>query len=358
MNVKVSEIPTTSGIYKFTNTENSKIYIGSAKNLRKRFTQHTTELRLNIHHSSHFQAAWNKYGEDKFTYEIIEFVEVTDLLLEREQYYLDTLLFAQEYIRKESNKFLELGYNMNPIAANRLGSKQSKEAIKKTIENNPRILPVIHYDFSGNKLGEYLTTGDASKATGANRVNILMCCKHEVDYTHKGFFIYKHEEEIYKEYVKSLHENPFIIQPWNKGLKTGRMEKDECVILFDRYGRYIKKFTHQTDLSKFINTTSSNISKYKNIKVHKNYLFFDLNYDYEPIISKLRDKYWYIHEVNEIEHKKILVFDNFDNFIISFDSVEEASKLLELNSNSIYNVLCGKRNQLKGFKFKYFEDIV
>jgi len=37
MNIKLSEIPTTSGIYKFTNLTTSKIYIGSAKNLRKRF---------------------------------------------------------------------------------------------------------------------------------------------------------------------------------------------------------------------------------------------------------------------------------------------------------------------------------
>lgn len=29
---------------------------------------------------------------------------------------------------------------------------------------------------------------------------------------------------------------------------------------------------------------------------------------------------------------------------------------MNLNENSIYNVLCGKRKQIKGFK--YFEDIV
>lgn len=53
------------------------------------------------------------------------------LLLIREQYYLDTLLFAQEYINHKSNKFLELGYNINPITSNRIGSKQTIESIKK-----------------------------------------------------------------------------------------------------------------------------------------------------------------------------------------------------------------------------------
>lgn len=358
MNIKINEIPTTSGIYKFTNTETSKIYIGSAKNLRKRFVQHTSALKLNKHHSLYFQNAWNKYGEDKFIYEIIEFVEIIDLLLEREQYYLDTLLFAQEYIKKESNKFLELGYNINPIAANRLGSKQSEEAIRKSVLNNSRVNPIIHYDFAGNKIGEYISSGEASKATGINRGNIYQCCKHETEYTQKGFFIYKYEEEIYKEYMESLHNNPFVIQPWNKGLKTGKIDKKESIILFDRYGRYIKKFTHQTDVAEFLKTSTSNVSRYKNNKILKNHLIYDLNYNYEPIISELRQKYWYVHEVQEQEFKHILVFDNFDNFIISFNTTEEASEIMELNRNSIYNVLCGKRKQLKGFKFKYFEDIV
>ena len=50
-------IPTTSGIYKFTNTVNNKIYIGSAQNLRKRFFKHVNLLNKNSHHSLHFQNA-------------------------------------------------------------------------------------------------------------------------------------------------------------------------------------------------------------------------------------------------------------------------------------------------------------
>lgn len=95
MNIKnLSEVPTCSGIYCFTNIENNKIYVGSARNLRKRLTHHLSNLRLNKHHSKHFQNAWNKYGEDSFEYKVIEFVDDISNLLIREQYYLDTLLFA------------------------------------------------------------------------------------------------------------------------------------------------------------------------------------------------------------------------------------------------------------------------
>lgn len=47
-------IPISGGIYKFISKSSGKIYIGSAKNLRKRFVQHRSNLRLNKHHSIHF----------------------------------------------------------------------------------------------------------------------------------------------------------------------------------------------------------------------------------------------------------------------------------------------------------------
>lgn len=92
--IDLSKIPTTCGVYCFKNKINNKIYIGSTKNLRKRFVQHISDLRLNKHHSIHFQNAWNKYKEENFEYNVIELVEDISILLVREQYYLDTLLFA------------------------------------------------------------------------------------------------------------------------------------------------------------------------------------------------------------------------------------------------------------------------
>ena len=61
--------------------------------------------RAKCHHSVHFQNAYNKYGESSFVYDIIENVQDSSQLLIREQYYLDTLLFAQDYINKITNHF-------------------------------------------------------------------------------------------------------------------------------------------------------------------------------------------------------------------------------------------------------------
>src|SRR5229473_6154293 len=63
-------IPTTSGIYKITCTANKRIYIGSAVNLRKRKNEHWNAFKRNQHHNRHLQRAWDKYGEQAFTFEV------------------------------------------------------------------------------------------------------------------------------------------------------------------------------------------------------------------------------------------------------------------------------------------------
>jgi group I intron endonuclease len=78
-----------SGIYKIVNTKNQKFYLGSSKNIEKRWWRHKSDLRTGKHHNTHLQRAWNKYGEQHF---VIEVIELTEKLLEREQYYLDNLL--------------------------------------------------------------------------------------------------------------------------------------------------------------------------------------------------------------------------------------------------------------------------
>lgn len=100
------------GIYKITNLNNNKFYIGSSKNIQQRWAKHKALLRYNKHENSKLQNSWNKHGEDNFLFEIIEECEEESLFI-REQYYLDTLLFAQEFTRKENDKFYQLGYNLS-----------------------------------------------------------------------------------------------------------------------------------------------------------------------------------------------------------------------------------------------------
>jgi group I intron endonuclease len=64
-------------IYKIINLVNDKFYVGSTINKKVRFRQHRRFLRQNRHHCKHLQAAWNLYGESKFTFEVVEFVDIS-----------------------------------------------------------------------------------------------------------------------------------------------------------------------------------------------------------------------------------------------------------------------------------------
>lgn len=68
------------GIYKIVNRVTDQFYIGSAVNLQRRKTRHFSELRNNRHNNKKLQASWNKYGEEAFVFEVLEYVADKELL--------------------------------------------------------------------------------------------------------------------------------------------------------------------------------------------------------------------------------------------------------------------------------------
>ena len=107
-----------SGIYKIINLSNNKIYVGSAINIRTRWNSHRSLLNNNKHDNNHLQNAWNRYSENNFRFEIIEYVNNKNNLLLREQFWINKLNVCDKTI----------GYNLCPIAGSRLGQKISEES--------------------------------------------------------------------------------------------------------------------------------------------------------------------------------------------------------------------------------------
>src|SRR6266581_2800509 len=112
-------IPPASGIYKITCTANNRIYIGSALNLRERRRAHFGALRRNEHINKHLQNAWNKYGEQAFIFEVLEYILPMSLTA-REQYWFNKL---KPFDRK--------GFNIAREAGSTLGYKYAPETIEK-----------------------------------------------------------------------------------------------------------------------------------------------------------------------------------------------------------------------------------
>lgn len=104
------------GIYLIKNLFNDKVYIGSAKKLISRLSNHRHLLNNNKHHSVHLQHAWNKCGEDVFIFGVIKIVINLNELTKIEQKYIDKYKSSKD----------KYGYNICPLAKNNLGSKHQR----------------------------------------------------------------------------------------------------------------------------------------------------------------------------------------------------------------------------------------
>lgn len=177
MKNSVSHDYNVSGIYLIYNTKSRKSYIGSAVNIYNRIFgsssySHLKSLSKNRHSNKHLQNAYNKYGVSVFTFRILETCD-KEKLLEREQFYLDTWLFAKDPI-----KFAKKAYNICPTAGSPLGrlvtnsTKQKLSDLRKGVNNpmygkkgssNSRSIGILQYSSNGNFISEFSNAREASE---------------------------------------------------------------------------------------------------------------------------------------------------------------------------------------------------
>lgn len=142
-------LPKTSGIYRITCTANEKIYIGSSTNLYQRWNEHKNCLTRKEHHNPKLQAAWNKYGKEAFTFEVLELV-LPAFLLEREQYWLDKI---KPYDKR--------GFNIA------VSAQAARTGLTHTPETRER-LRITHLG-NTNHLGKKHTAEARAKMSAANK---------------------------------------------------------------------------------------------------------------------------------------------------------------------------------------------
>ena len=118
-------------IYKITNKADGRVYIGqTVQLLSRRWLKHKVELRHGKHHNRFLQRAYDKYGEDAFSIEVIEYCAEKDL---------DTL--EREWIKHYSANDRDKGYNLES------GGNEKKHHDQETIE-----LLVLTHRCRNNKL--------------------------------------------------------------------------------------------------------------------------------------------------------------------------------------------------------------
>ena len=190
-----------SGIYQIKNIINNKIYIGSSVDIKRRWSEHRSDLKKMKHHSIHLQRAWYHYGEDVFIFTILEDVGEPDLLIEREQHYLD---LYKPYKR-------EIGYNSCPNAGSRLGFKHSEESKKK---------------MSKSKIGSKHSEETKRKIGNAQKGKLIS------DETKSKLRVsarkrWERPNACSQETRKKMSEARKGRKPWNTGIETPQEVKDK-----------------------------------------------------------------------------------------------------------------------------------
>lgn len=147
------EIIGKSGVYKITNVATGIKYIGSAKNIASRWDRHIRNLKEGTHMNKPLQEAYNTYGSDNFTFEVVEYCE-PDIRKEREQVYLDLYYNVWGW---------DLLYNRNPNAkgGHIKGEPFSDEHKQNLSKAHSKY--IYTYDLESNYMFEFDSLQDCSK---------------------------------------------------------------------------------------------------------------------------------------------------------------------------------------------------
>lgn len=121
----------TIGIYAIVNNELNKVYIGKSKHIEKRWYEHSAHLRTNSHHNKELQKDWFRYGEDKFSFHIVQECSPVEIDI------LETELIARY---REKNLY-NYNFKQHPWAKVNAGKSSSLRYVK---DQDGDLLPVKH----------------------------------------------------------------------------------------------------------------------------------------------------------------------------------------------------------------------
>lgn len=293
-------------VYVYTNKVNGKKYVGQ--------TCRTLKERAGKDGSGYDQCTvfWNaiqKYGWNNIQGEIL-----FDSLTHDEANKLEIKLIS---ILRTSNK--EYGYNISKGG---------------TGGNNKPVTPVKQYDYNGNFISEFPSATDAAKHMKCKNNQITYSCKHHGSAC--GYlFRYSWEEPPNPKLYDVINE---------KSLKRKDISNIRPILQFSLNGELINRYEYKSDICEKYNIKKSTLTdvllKYKK-HTYKNYIWI-----YENEFNEKGGQSYIDEIVNSptvINVKTpICQFDLNMNYINTYASTKDASKITGISDTSIYNVLNGR----------------
>ena len=198
------ELQRKNGVYCILNTITNKFYIGSVltkvnpnhfTGFRRRWQKHMNDLLKNIHCNRHLQGSFNTYGREAFKFLILEVIDDLDLILEREQYWIDVTNCLND----------EIGYNKYPFAQaiNRdyIVSKETRKKLKNANFGKARPMwmklqygkPILQYSLDGEFIKEWYSATEAARVLSIHRTGVKDALKGRATRKTAGGFIWKYK---------------------------------------------------------------------------------------------------------------------------------------------------------------------
>ena len=227
-------------IYKVTNQENGKIYIGQTiQTLNERKNKHYYKARQE-EYTTHFINALRKYPEEVFIWEIIDEAETKKALDEKEKYWI-------AYYNS-----IEKGYN----------TKDGGQTIVVTDKFLKQCgsYPFYAFDLKGNKLGEFLNQREFSRQYGVSKGDIYRML---------------HNQTYYCNGVICIDKETFTEKRLQECIRHAQMKTTPFIARNIETGEVFGPFTNKTECKKILGLKSNHISEIleKKRKTQEGYTF-------------------------------------------------------------------------------------
>jgi group I intron endonuclease len=193
-----------------------KMYIGQSKNIKERWDEHLKSLKNNHHFNSYLQNAFNKYGEQAFTFEVLKYCKSKPEELNKwETYYI--------YYYQTFNP--ACGYNQTPGGNGIIMTDEIKKKISKGNKGR-KISEEWRRKISEANKGKKRTPESIEKTRQAHLgKNLSESHKNKIGMANKGKVI----SERTKELLRQKHSGKKISEEQKEKLRQINLGKKHSI---------------------------------------------------------------------------------------------------------------------------------
>lgn len=243
-----------TGIYMIRNLKNEKVYIGQSVNIYKRWREHKSNLNKNKHPNVKLQNAWNKYGDNSFSFSVLLTCSKADLN-EHEKFFVDkydsykngynmtlggndATSYTKEFKEKISN------------TKNNFSKERKDEIRKKMLESHEwQNIPIYQLDLNGDIIKLWPSIKFAAYTLKINYSCIQNCLNlkrktykgsiwiREKDYENFDLSIYKNIKCMPKKIIQKRIDG-YVVKEWNSSYEAGKHGFDSSSVIKCCKGKY------------------------------------------------------------------------------------------------------------------------